>query len=83
MTNTPSCQDPYDNSISADDARQIIRRLARAVPETETISLREGLGRVLAADPGYLWLWCRGPDDASDDRWRSIPQTIEFLPAEE
>lgn len=50
MTNTPSCQDPYDNSISADDAHQIIRRRVLAVPETETIQLREGLGRVLAAD---------------------------------
>jgi len=48
MTNTLSCQDPYDNSISADDAHQIIRRLVRAVPQTETVPLSEGLGRVLA-----------------------------------
>jgi len=50
MTTTPSCQDPYDSSISATDAHQIIRRLVRSVAETETIQLREGLGRVLAAD---------------------------------
>lgn len=50
MTTTPSCQDPYDSSISATDAHQIIRRLVRSVAETETIQLREGLGRVLAVD---------------------------------
>ena len=38
---------------------------------------------VLAADPGYLWLWCRGPEDVSEDRWLSIAKSLEFLPAQE
>lgn len=50
MNITPSCQDPYDNSISADDAHQVIRRMVGAVPDTETIPLREALGRVVATD---------------------------------
>ena len=50
MTTAPSCQDPYDSSISADDAHRIIRRLVAAVPETETIPLRDAPDRVLAAD---------------------------------
>ena len=38
---------------------------------------------VLAADSGYVWLWCRGPDDASENRWLAIAESLEFLPAEE
>ena len=38
---------------------------------------------VLAADAGYMWLWCRSADYRPEDRWLSIAQTLEFLPAEE
>lgn len=48
MQTTVSCQDPYDNAISAEQAHSIIRQTARPVAQTETISLQDALDRVLA-----------------------------------
>ncbi|MGB5834288.1 MAG: gephyrin-like molybdotransferase Glp [Thiohalocapsa sp.] len=50
MNSPPSCQDPYDNAISAAEARDMIGRFVRPVMEIEHIPLRDTLGRVLAAD---------------------------------
>lgn len=38
---------------------------------------------VIARDSGYVWLWCTSLDEAPDDDWLSIAETIEFLPEEE
>ncbi len=38
---------------------------------------------VIARDPGCVWLWCTSLDEAPDDDWLSIAQTIEFLPEEQ
>lgn len=47
----PSCMDDYDpNSMPVDKARQFIKQFLSPVQETETLPLRESLGRVLATD---------------------------------
>ncbi len=47
----PSCMDDYDpNAMSVSQARQFIKQFLSPVVETETLPLRESLGRVLAAD---------------------------------
>jgi molybdopterin molybdotransferase len=47
----PSCMDDYDpNAMSVTQARQFIQQFLDPVTDTETLPLREGLGRVLAAD---------------------------------
>jgi molybdopterin molybdotransferase len=47
----PSCMDDYDpNAMSVNQARQFIKQFLSPVVETETLTLRESLGRVLAAD---------------------------------
>ena len=47
----PSCMDDYDpNSMPVDKARAFIRQFLSSVNAVETLSLRDTLGRVLAAD---------------------------------
>jgi molybdopterin molybdotransferase len=47
----PSCMDDYDpNAMSVAQARQFIAQFLQPVTETETLPLRESLGRILAAD---------------------------------
>lgn len=47
----PSCMDDYDpNSMPVASARQFIQQFLSPVMETERLSIRESLGRVLAAD---------------------------------
>ena len=47
----PSCMDDYDpNSMPVAKARQFIKQFLNPVQETETLPLRDSLGRVLAAD---------------------------------
>jgi molybdopterin molybdotransferase len=47
----PSCMDDYDpNAMSVAQARQFIKQFLSPVVETETLPLRESLGRVLAED---------------------------------
>lgn len=49
IANNPSCMDDYDpNAMPVAKARQFIRQFLSPVAETETLSLRESLGRVLA-----------------------------------
>ncbi|MGB4812992.1 MAG: gephyrin-like molybdotransferase Glp [Methylophilaceae bacterium] len=50
MTN-PSCMDDYDpNAMSVSNARQFIRQHLSPVTSTEMLTIRESLGRVLAAN---------------------------------
>ena len=45
----PSCMDDYDpNSMPVNKARQFIKQFLSPVVETETLAIRESLGRVLA-----------------------------------
>jgi molybdopterin molybdotransferase len=47
----PSCMDDYDpNSMPVAKAREYIRQFLTHVRETETVALRQSLGRVLARD---------------------------------
>ena len=47
----PSCMDDYDpNAMSVLKARQFIKQYLNPVQQTESITLRESLGRILSAD---------------------------------
>ncbi len=47
----PSCMDDYDpNAMSVAQARAFIQQFLQPVTETETVNLRESLGRMLATD---------------------------------
>ncbi|HSI24776.1 MAG TPA: molybdopterin molybdenumtransferase MoeA, partial [Methylotenera sp.] len=47
----PSCLDDYDpNSMPVVKAREFIKQFLSPVVETETIALRESLGRILARE---------------------------------
>lgn len=47
----PNCMDDYDpNAMSVAQARAFIQQFLQPVTETETVSLRESLGRMLATD---------------------------------
>jgi molybdopterin molybdotransferase len=51
IASNPSCMDDYDpNAMSVTQARQFIQQFLSPVKETETLPVRLGLGRVLAAD---------------------------------
>lgn len=50
LASNPSCADDYDpNAMSVPQARQYIQQFLSPVQETETISIKEALGRTLAA----------------------------------
>ncbi|MCB5207873.1 molybdopterin molybdotransferase MoeA [Methylovorus mays] len=50
LARSPSCADDYDpNSMSVEKARDYIKRYLSPVSETETLPVRESLGRILAA----------------------------------
>jgi len=51
LISNPSCMDDYDpNSMPVEKARQFIRQFLKPVAETETVTLHESLGRILAQD---------------------------------
>ena len=51
LISDPSCMDDYDpNSMPVDKARLFIKQFLKPVAETETLSLHESLGRVLAEE---------------------------------
>lgn len=51
LISDPSCMDDYDpNSMPVDKARLFIKQFLEPVAETETLSLHESLGRILAQD---------------------------------
>lgn len=51
LISNPSCMDDYDpNSMPVDKARQFIKQYLDPVAETETVTLHESLGRVIAQD---------------------------------
>jgi molybdopterin molybdotransferase len=51
IVSNPSCMDDYDpNAMSVAQARQFIQQFLSPVVETETVPVRNSLGRVLAAD---------------------------------
>lgn len=51
IANNPSCMDDYDpNAMPVAKARQFIKQFLSPVAETETLTLHESLGRVLAMD---------------------------------
>lgn len=51
IASNPSCMDDYDpNAMSVSQARQFIQQFLSPVVETETVPVRNSLGRVLAAD---------------------------------
>lgn len=51
IISNPSCMDDYDpNSMPVGKARQFIKQFLSPVIATEVLSIRESLGRVLAAD---------------------------------
>lgn len=51
LVSNPSCAEDYDpNAMSVAQARQYIRQFLSPVQESETISITQALGRVLAAD---------------------------------
>lgn len=51
LINNPSCMDDYDpNSMPVEKARQFIKQYLEPVAETEIVTLRESLGRVIAQD---------------------------------
>jgi len=76
--------------ISCDDALDLARV---SLPAGEAVQLNCQDRReerwfyqswyVMEADPGYVWLWCRSADYRPDDHWRSIADTIEWLPEAE
>ncbi|MCB4810916.1 molybdopterin molybdenumtransferase MoeA [Methylovorus menthalis] len=50
LARSPSCADDYDpNSMSVERARDYIKRYLSPVSETETLPVRESLGRILAS----------------------------------
>jgi molybdopterin molybdotransferase len=51
ITQTVSCLDGYDpDALRVDKAREAIRACLRTIEDTETVEIREALGRVLAED---------------------------------
>ncbi|MFW5432004.1 MAG: gephyrin-like molybdotransferase Glp [Methylophilaceae bacterium] len=51
LVSNPSCMDDYDpNAMSVQQARAFIQQFLNPVTETESIPIRESLGRVLAED---------------------------------
>lgn len=51
LISDPSCMDDYDpNSMPVEKARQFIKQFLEPVAETETLSLQESLGRILAQE---------------------------------
>ncbi len=51
LISNPSCMDDYDpNSMPVGKARQFIKQFLEPVAETETVSLHESLGRIIAQD---------------------------------
>jgi molybdopterin molybdotransferase len=51
LVTDPSCMDDYDpNSMPVAKAREYIRQFLTPVRETETVALRQSLGRILAQD---------------------------------
>lgn len=51
LVSNPSCMDDYDpNALSVQQARDFIQQFLNPVIETETIAIRESLGRILAED---------------------------------
>jgi molybdopterin molybdotransferase len=51
LANNPSCMDDYDpNAMPVAKAREFIQQFLDPVSASETLALRESLGRVLAAD---------------------------------
>lgn len=51
IAHNPSCMDDYDpNSMPVEKARQFIKQYLDPVAETETVTLHESLGRVIALD---------------------------------
>ncbi len=51
LISNPSCMDDYDpNSMPVEKARQFIKQFLEPVAETETVSLHESLGRIIAQD---------------------------------
>jgi len=58
LISNPSCMDDYDpNSMPVEKARQFIKQYLDPVAETETVTLHQSLGRVIAQDihsPAYV-----------------------------
>lgn len=51
LVNNPSCMDDYDpNAMPVAKAREFIQQFLNPVSASETLALRESLGRILAAD---------------------------------
>lgn len=51
LISNPSCMDDYDpNSMPVEKARQFIKQYLDPVAETETVTLHQSLGRVIAMD---------------------------------
>jgi molybdopterin molybdotransferase len=51
LADNPSCMDDYDpNAMSVQQARDFIQQFLKPVIETETLPIRESLGRILAQD---------------------------------
>jgi molybdopterin molybdotransferase len=51
LISNPSCMDDYDpNSMPVDKARQFIKQYLDPVAETESVTLHQSLGRVIAQD---------------------------------
>lgn len=51
LISNPSCRDDYDpNSMPVGKAKQFIRQFLHPITETETMPIRESLGRVLSVD---------------------------------
>ena len=51
IASDPSCMDDYDpNAMSVSQARQFIAQFLQPVTETETVTVRDSLRRILAAD---------------------------------
>lgn len=51
LISNPSCMDDYDpNSMPVEKARQFIKQYLDPVAETETVTLHQSLGRVIAQD---------------------------------
>jgi molybdopterin molybdotransferase len=51
IVSDPSCMDDYDpNAMSVVKARQFIKQFLNPVLETETLQIRESLGRILSTD---------------------------------
>jgi len=51
LITNPSCMDDYDpNSMPVEKARQFIKQFLEPITATETLNLRDSLGRILATD---------------------------------